>query len=110
MSIERRQAKPVRLAFDVGIEQGAQRRFGLGAHNFLDHLAVPVEAHGGQAADVVLLRQLAFRFGVHLGKQEFPGVFIDEFDQHRHLHVAGSAPVGPEIDQYRHGVRRLDDL
>jgi hypothetical protein len=47
---------------------------------------------------------------VHLGQHEASAVFGGQLFQHRLERAAGSAPLGPEIDQDRYAVRGIDDF
>ncbi len=48
-----------------------------------------------------MAREFALLVGIYLGQLEFTGVCLGQFRQHRHDRLAGRAPVGPEIHQYR---------
>ena len=93
-----------RITFYVSVQQDTQRRLRLRTENFLDHFPVAKQPHGGQAADTMLACQLPLFIGVHLGQHELAVQFLDQVLQHRHLHLAGTAPVGPVVDQHGHAL------
>ncbi len=90
------------------LEQGAHRRLRLRADKAVYRLPVLHQHHRRQAAHTELARDRLLLVAVDLGKQHLAGVFAREFFEYRQQHLAGTAPVRPEIDQHQTLVRLVD--
>ena len=77
---------------------------GLGAGETVHRLAVLHHHHRGQAAHAELLGDHALLVRVHLGQQEGTLVLVGDVLQQWHQHLAGLAPVCPEINHNRYIV------
>lgn len=76
-----------------------QLGFGHGARDILYFDAAPVEMEGGNAADVVLPRQVLFGHGVDRRDFHDAGHFRREFVQHGTKVQAMGSGGCPELDQ-----------
>src|SRR3569832_100466 len=63
--------------------------------------AIPEQDQAGDAFDVVAHRHLRMGFGIDLGEAHTRAHLGGHLLEHRRHHLAGAAPAGPEIDQYR---------
>ena len=88
----------IRFAYHMALDDFADHRFRLHAHELVHHAAVLEDLDGRQAANPVLRRKLLLLIGIHLGEHEVTLILLDQLGQHRHQHLARPAPGGPEVD------------
>ena len=84
--------------------------FGQRAHELIYLDAIAKDLHRREAANTIGGRQFLFTLGIDFSDLEFAVIFSGEFIEDRHEHFAGSAPVGPEIDQDGRGFGGFDDF
>jgi SAM-dependent methyltransferase len=84
-------------------ELGEQSSLRAGADDLGDHLAVAEDAQRRHREDRVPLRGHLIVVHVHLGDDEFPAQFHGDLLKDGREHVAGRAPLRPEVDQDRRG-------
>jgi hypothetical protein len=92
------------------VDEGAHLRFGQGAGELIDQFAGDEGLDVGDAAHAAAGGDFRVLVGVQLGQHEAPAILGGELFQHRLERSAGSAPLGPEIDQHRGTVRGIDDF
>ncbi len=82
---------------ELGLGQGA------GLHE--DDFALLEDGDGGDAADLKGLAEGGVGVGIDLDHADLPGEFGGQLLQNGADHAAGTAPLGPEIDQHGQLVR-----
>ena len=87
------------LGFQIGLSDESHELFG--------NLAILEEDEGRDGADIELSGDLAVFIDVDFPNAQLSGHLPGQFFEDRSDGFAGSAPGGPEIDQYGHG-RRID--
>src|SRR5215475_14296843 len=78
-----------------------QLRLALGADETLLHLALVEDEERRDAHDVVATRDVRVVVDVELRDLDATGVLLGDVLEHGGDHLAGPAPLGPEVDEYR---------
>ena len=99
-----------RVARQMRLEERANLRQRLGADEFIDDASAAKQLHGGNAADVKLLREILVLVGVHLDDFYLAGIFIGQLFEHGSERAAWATPRRPEVDQHGLRGRGVDDL
>ena len=94
---------------DQAIDQGLDLALGLGTGEPGDRLAADEGVHRRYRLDAQLLRDLRFLSMSILTSRTLPLAARTPFPGAAWL-LARPAPGGPEVDQHRHGLRRLDHV
>jgi len=94
-------AAPAGQRSDSGVHEGGQLRLRKGADLGAAELAIAKQHQCGNAAHAVLGGHLAVGIHIHLAHFQPVDVVVGDFVQDGRDHLAGSAPAGPEVDQYR---------
>ena len=84
------------------IEERGDGAFRLHADDLFGGLAVAEQQQGGKAADSIAGGERLLRVAVDFRYPSPPGIAGRNLFQGRREHLAGLAPVRPEIDEYRH--------
>src|SRR5512139_3307866 len=85
----------------IAVDEGGELALGYGTDLGGFDLAVLEQHQCRDAADAVLGRRLRVLVDVQFGDLDLAGVFARDFLEHRADHLAGTAPLRPEIHQYR---------
>ena len=93
-----------------GVDERAHCRFGQGAGELVDDLAVDHGLHSGNAAHAELRGERLVLVGIHLGQAEAALVLLGELLQDRAEAAAGPAPGRPEVREDGHAAGSLDDF
>ena len=83
------------------INKCSQLGLGKSAYFLSGNSAVLKQNQGRDAANIELRRNALVFIHVHLGDLEFVTVVSREFFQNRANHLARTAPLSPEVEQYR---------
>src|SRR3954468_12056961 len=75
------------------------RALRLGADDALDRLAALEDRHGRDRHDLVVAGDLRVLVDVELGDGQLVAVLGGDLLEHRGDHLAGPAPLGPEVDE-----------
>src|SRR6266851_6985771 len=90
-----------RVRLEVWPQAAQQLRLGHKADDPLDRLAALEQNHGRDTRDAKLHRRVLIFVDIQLDDLELAGLFDRDLLEHRSDHAARTAPLGPEIDQYR---------
>src|SRR3954451_17578837 len=88
----------------VALEGASDLFFRYGADDLLDNLSVLEHQDRRDAADVVTAGGVHRLVDVQLHYLELARVIVSDFRHGGCEHVAGTAPLSPEVDHYRLGV------
>jgi hypothetical protein len=102
--------QPVGLGRDDLVEEGLDLGVGDCADELGDHLAVLERLDRRNALDAELPGNALIRVGVDLGELDLAVPLADGVLDRRAQGPAGTAPLGPEVDDHRHLLRAFDNL
>lgn len=83
---------------------------GHGADQLIGNLAALENEQSGNAANAELGGDIHVFVNVELHDFDFAGMFASNFFHRGRKHVAGTAPIRPEIDHYGLGLAGFNDV
>ncbi len=94
----------------MALEDFVNRIFGDFPDNLVRHLPALENEQRGDAANVEFARDIHIVVHVQLHDRQLPRILARYFLDGRRQHLARTAPVGPEIHQYRLSLARFDHV
>jgi hypothetical protein len=103
-------AKETELGGDVTLEDLDDLLFGHGADQLVRNLSALENQQRGNAANAEFGGDIHILIDIELYNLDLAGMFASDFFHRRRKHVAGAAPIRPEIDHDGLGLASFNDV